>query len=576
MKNLFFTLLGALLILAAFSCKKNEEVAVTAVSLSPSTASLIIGQTVQLNTMVLPNDATDPTVTWTSSNLAVATVSNSGLVTAVSEGSSAITASAGGKSAICAVTVSKGYVAVSSISLNKTEIVLEEGHSESLTATVNPADASVQTVTWSSSDSAVATVDDGGKVTAVAGGSALITATAEDKQATCKVFVTSTLSVGALRNDSPVMHAEGGSDGISIVGPLEWTATVTEGQPWCTVTQDGIYRLSISTVPNETGQERRAVIRVTSGKEQGEIEFYQVPQIRTARLEKTRRIRLTQKVSYQNRSMSLIWITLPYVESNEYQTIEDLQIGSGGKVAFSKDGYLKFVSFEFRPTERSGTVTGSIEYTAKTYYVSVDFSKVTRWFDYDTTTDEYKRFTGINEIDGKRYIDPENATLGAVADVFWEETGGNVVAYCRKCYDYVATAFTYQYGGNGIIADILANGGGDCGNISNLFLSMVRHKGIPARPLVMTQPHNENHVRTEFYLAGYGWIPVDPTYHMSGIDEFGKFTYNWVVSNRDEVFDWGIDGKSWKIDILQGCDWWWWCWSDGGEVTGSYDLSEIK
>ena len=104
---------------------------------------------------------------------------------------------------------------------------------------------------------------------------------------------------------------------------------------------------------------------------------------------------------------------------------------------------------------------------------------------------------------------------------------------------------------------------------------MVRHKGIPARPIVMTQPHNDNHVRTEFYLAGYGWIPVDPTYHMSGSDEFGKFTDNWVVSNRDEVFDWGIDDMSWKISILQGCNWWWWCYSDGGDVTGEYDLSDL-
>ena len=105
---------------------------------------------------------------------------------------------------------------------------------------------------------------------------------------------------------------------------------------------------------------------------------------------------------------------------------------------------------------------------------------------------------------------------------------------------------------------------------------MVRRKGIPARPIVMTQLQDQNHVRTEFYLAGYGWIPVDPTYHMSGYDEFGKFADNWVVSNRDEVFDWGIESWTWKISILQGCNWWWWAYSDGGDVTGQYDLSEVK
>ena len=553
----------------------KSYVAVTSVTLNMTELTLEKGRTETLTATISPTDATERTVSWSSSANEVASVDNNGKVTAVSGGNAVIMAKVGDKQATCQVTVN---VPVQSISLNSQALQVLVGEQKQLEATILPQDASDKNVSWSSSNDNVATVENG-LVSALATGDVVITATAGTVSANCEIQVVDDkdliLVVGTVPNDSPIIHAEGGSDVIAVEGPNSWEAIVEEGSEWCTVSRADEHEISIHTMENGTDQVRKALVSVTAYQQKEYIEVYQVPQIRSTRLEKTRRIRLSQKVTYENRSMSLIWITLPYVETNEYQTIENLQISDGGKVKYSRDGFLKYVSFEFRPTEKSGTVIGSIEYTAKTYYMSVDFSKVTRMFDYDTTTDEYKRFTGISEIDGNRYIDPENATLSVVADGFWEETGGNVIEYCRKCYDYVATAFTYQYGGNGIIADIIANGGGDCGNISNLFLSMVRHKGIPARPIVMTQPHNNNHVRTEFYLAGYGWIPVDPTYHMSGSDEFGKFTDNWVVSNRDEVFDWGIDDMSWKISILQACNWWWWCYSDGGDVTGEYDLSEL-
>ena len=79
-------------------------------------------------------------------------------------------------------------VAVESVTLNKTELTLEVGGEETLTATVAPDDATDKTVTWSSDNTAIATVENG-KVTAIAAGTATITAKAGDKTDTCSVTV---------------------------------------------------------------------------------------------------------------------------------------------------------------------------------------------------------------------------------------------------------------------------------------------------------------------------------------------------------------------------------------------------
>ena len=172
--------------------KEEQVVAVESVTLDKTSAELKEGETVTLTATVAPENATDKTVTWTSSDTAVATVDAAGKVTAVKEGKATITATAGGKTATCTVTVNKEeeqVVAVESVTLDKTTLSLTEGESTTLTATVAPENATDKTVTWTSSNTAVATVDATGKVTAVKEGKATITAKAGDKTATCEVTV---------------------------------------------------------------------------------------------------------------------------------------------------------------------------------------------------------------------------------------------------------------------------------------------------------------------------------------------------------------------------------------------------
>lgn len=173
------------------SCEKEpKEVAVTGVSIDQSTVEMMIGEKKQLSATITPADATDQNITWSSTRQSVATVNDHGLVTAIAEGRTTIKARVGGKTSACIVTVSKEFVGVTSITLDKTSLSLVKGESETLVATVNPADATHKKVSWTSSDTNVATIDSEGKVSAIASGSATITAQVDNIKATCDVSVT--------------------------------------------------------------------------------------------------------------------------------------------------------------------------------------------------------------------------------------------------------------------------------------------------------------------------------------------------------------------------------------------------
>ena len=174
----------------AESCMVKVEqrtVAVSSVELDRTTLEMTEGDEVTLTATVKPDDATDKTVTWSTSDAAVATVTG-GKVKALKPGNVTITAAAGGKSAQCAVTVQAKVIPVTSVELNKTALEMTEGDETTLTATVKPDDATDKTVTWTTSDAAVATVTDG-KVKALKAGSVTITATAGEKSAACAITV---------------------------------------------------------------------------------------------------------------------------------------------------------------------------------------------------------------------------------------------------------------------------------------------------------------------------------------------------------------------------------------------------
>ena len=171
----------------------EKKIEITEVLLNKYAATLTEGDTITLSAEVLPYDTTySKNVSWSSSNEAVATVSADGTVTAKSAGTAIITAtSENGMTASCTITVEKKLIPITEVCLDKSSATLTEGDTATLTATVLPENTTYsKDVSWSSSNSAVATVDANGTVTAKSAGTAVITATSENgKTASCTVTV---------------------------------------------------------------------------------------------------------------------------------------------------------------------------------------------------------------------------------------------------------------------------------------------------------------------------------------------------------------------------------------------------
>lgn len=164
---------------------------VSSITVTPQSLALEEGGSSSLSVNVLPANADDRSYSWSSSDLDVATVDADGKVTAVKAGEADIIATAndGGLQAICHVTVD--IVRPKSVTLDVTEKNLYRGDTFTLTATVLPTEAVNKAVTWRSSDATVASVDENGKVTALAEGQTTITVTTVDGglTATCDVKV---------------------------------------------------------------------------------------------------------------------------------------------------------------------------------------------------------------------------------------------------------------------------------------------------------------------------------------------------------------------------------------------------
>ena len=184
----------------------KEIIEITSITLNYWDAEMLIGESLQLDSDVLPEDATNRSVSWSSSDESIASVSDSGLVTAKKLGTVTITATANDGSDIsasCKIMI-KQPILVTGISLNKSVAEIKKGNAVTLVAEVTPETATQKTLKWTSSNERVATVSNG-VVKGVSEGTATITVSATDGSgisATCSITVTPILVTSIELNHS--------------------------------------------------------------------------------------------------------------------------------------------------------------------------------------------------------------------------------------------------------------------------------------------------------------------------------------------------------------------------------------
>ncbi|MDO4703107.1 Ig-like domain-containing protein [Tannerella sp.] len=206
----------------------QAPVPVKSVSLDVNSLTLEKGDKKKLTATVLPSEADNKGITWHSSEQKVATVNEQGLVTAVDKGQTKITVKTddGGFTAICEVTVTDPF-AVTGVTLDETELILSQGQTKKLTATVTPPEAKNKNVTWRSSSKAIASVNDQGLVTAIMPGRVNIVVETDEGgfMASCKLTVTKTepLAVtGVALNETELTLGQGQTQKL--------TATITPSE----------------------------------------------------------------------------------------------------------------------------------------------------------------------------------------------------------------------------------------------------------------------------------------------------------------------------------------------------------
>lgn len=185
MKKIIIILTSILII----SCSKDEEVITYKIS-TPATISLKIGETKNIKATITPakEDVTD--LVWKSSNTSVLSISNTGVIKGLKEGNTTITVSSKSLNAESSTKVSVSPIKAEDITLNKTEISLEQGKNTKLQATITPNNTTNKTVKWETSDANIATVSEYGSVNTKKEGICEITASIDGKKAVCKVTVT--------------------------------------------------------------------------------------------------------------------------------------------------------------------------------------------------------------------------------------------------------------------------------------------------------------------------------------------------------------------------------------------------
>lgn len=267
-------------------------------------------------------------------------------------------------------------------------------------------------------------------------------------------------------------------------------------------------------------------------------------------------------------TLTRLCAVMPVPESNIYQDIEQFSTTDGElcRAANNDNRYLRTVRTGTLPASGDSLVIAE-RFSATLYPMRIDMSQFTTIYPYDTTTELYRRYT--SPIGS--YVDITHPDIVRTADSLWNRAAAYPLEYARLCYEHVAARFGYLNPDTGIhtIAETMAAGGGDCGNLSAVYASLLRCKGVPARLVVTVRPDGTHHVWNDFFLERYGWVPVDVTMkhdHPDG-DFFGYCAGDGIVMSFDLCSELSADGLTpFTADLLQTF-FYWYRRSAGSEVS---------
>ncbi len=280
-------------------------------------------------------------------------------------------------------------------------------------------------------------------------------------------------------------------------------------------------------------------------------------------------ITVSMKVTSEGLTLSRMAIAFPIPRNGIEQELTNLQL-NGAQVRESTEGRCTYALLNLGPEscpKVGESRTYSITYDVKLWDLSVDFTRITEILPYDRESELYRTYTRNDPP----ILDLENKDLLAVSDDLWLRSRPSVLDYARAAYEHVARTFRYQNPGTGWHSTeaVLKQGGGDCGQFSSLFITLLRMKGIPARHNVGVIPSNSPHAWSEFYLEKWGWIPVDVTLKNSdpGGDYFGQLRRrtHGVITHKDLGLTLLLGDNTVQIPSIQsgGC----WHWEETGKGT---------
>lgn len=210
-------------------CNIFITVPVSTIALDEKTKTMNVGDSVRLSYVLLPKDATNQTVTWTSSNTSIVSVDNSGKITAKGAGTAIIVLRSmdGGYTSFCTVTVKQ---VPSGIKFDKSTLELRTGENYQLKTTLVPKDSTNNSLVWETSDSKVAMVDENGKITAMGKGTAVISARTESGAiAYCNVTVKQAVEGLVLNFDEKTLYL---GDSFQLKASMNPTGATQQGVTW--------------------------------------------------------------------------------------------------------------------------------------------------------------------------------------------------------------------------------------------------------------------------------------------------------------------------------------------------------